>query len=62
MEAYLILIHIVLFSSDNTYLDNKAEVESCQTYYMLFLHRYIMVWWVVVVCKQTPIQFVCDFY
>jgi len=41
MEAYLILIHIVLFSSDNTQLDNKAEVESCQTYYMLFLHRYL---------------------
>ena len=49
MEAYLILIHIVLFSSDNTNLDNKAEVESCQTYYMLFLHRYIMLWWIVVV-------------
>ena len=40
MEAYLILIHIVLFSSDNIQLENKAEVESCQTYYMLFLHRY----------------------
>ena len=41
MEAYLILIHIVLFSSDNTHLDNKTEVENCQTYYMLFLHRYL---------------------
>ena len=39
MEAYLILIHIVLFSSDNTQLENQAEVEICQTYYMLFLHR-----------------------
>ena len=39
MEAYLILIHIVLFSSDNTHLENKAEVENYQTYYMLFLHR-----------------------
>ena len=43
MEVYLILIHIVLFSSDNIeagdILVNKKEVENIQTNYMLFLHR-----------------------
>ena len=45
MEVFLILIHIVLFSSDNLEpdqeLDNKAEAENIQTNYMLFLHRYL---------------------
>ena len=44
MEVFLILIHIVLFSSDNLEpgqeLDHKAEAENIQTNYMLFLHRY----------------------
>ena len=46
MEVFLILIHIVLFSSDNLEpgqeLDHKAEAENIQTNFMLFLHRYIM--------------------
>jgi len=41
MEAYLILIHIVLFSSDNVTLEGRRAVENCQTHYMLFLHRYL---------------------
>eukprot|EP00092_Neocalanus_flemingeri_P037047 GFUD01040332.1.p1 GENE.GFUD01040332.1~~GFUD01040332.1.p1 ORF type:complete len:624 (-),score=130.43 GFUD01040332.1:77-1948(-) len=41
MEVFLILINIVLFSSDNIILENKKEVENNQTYYMLFLHRYL---------------------
>lgn len=45
MEVFLILIHIVLFSSDNvddkTKLDNKREIENTQTSYMLFLHRFV---------------------
>merc|ERR1719410_2355320 len=45
MEVFLILIHIVLFSSDNLEpgqeLDHKAEAENIQTNYMLFLHRYL---------------------
>ena len=40
MEIFLILINIVLFSSDNIILENRKEVENNQTYYMLFLHRY----------------------
>ena len=43
MEVFLILIHIVLFSSDNLdpfeSLLNKGEIENIQTEYMLFLHR-----------------------
>ena len=43
MEVFLILIHIVLFSSDNiensSQLDNKRDIENTQTSYMLFLHR-----------------------
>eukprot|EP00092_Neocalanus_flemingeri_P031382 GFUD01034085.1.p1 GENE.GFUD01034085.1~~GFUD01034085.1.p1 ORF type:complete len:382 (-),score=87.00 GFUD01034085.1:134-1279(-) len=41
MEVFLILINIVLFSSDNIILENRKEVENNQTYYMLFLHRYL---------------------
>merc|ERR1719266_2402939 len=45
MEVFLILIHIVLFSSDNLdpfeSLLNKGEIENIQTEYMLFLHRYL---------------------
>jgi len=41
MEIFLLLIHVVLFSSDNIKLQNRKEVENCQTYYMLFLHRYL---------------------
>ena len=44
MEAYLILIHIVLFSSDNVTLEGRRAVENCQTHYMLFLHRSIVEW------------------
>ena len=44
MEAYLILIHIVLFSSDNVTLEGRKAVENCQTHYMLFLHRSIVEW------------------
>ena len=44
MEVFLILIHIVLFSSDNLdpfqSLTHKREIENIQTEYMLFLHRW----------------------
>mgnify|MGYP007048507980 CR=1 FL=1 len=43
MEIFLILIHIVLFSSDNLdpfqSLVHKQNIENIQTEYMLFLHR-----------------------
>lgn len=42
MEAYLILIHIVLFSSDNIELEDKHAVEKSQTHYLLFLYRYLI--------------------
>lgn len=45
MEVFLILIHIVLFSSDNLdpfqSLVHKQNIENIQTEYMLFLHRYL---------------------
>ena len=44
MEVFLILIHIVLFSSDNLEpfqsLTYKRDIENIQTEYMLFLHRW----------------------
>ena len=44
MEVFLILIHIVLFSSDNLEpfqsLTHKREIENIQTEYMLFLHSW----------------------
>ena len=44
MEVFLILIHIVLFSSDNLEpfqsLTHKRDIENIQTEYMLFLHRW----------------------
>ena len=43
VEVFLILIHIVLFSSDNLEpgleLDNKVQAETVQTNHMLLLHR-----------------------
>ena len=45
MEVFLILIHIVLFSSDNLdpfqSLVHKQNIENIQTEYMLFLHRWV---------------------
>ena len=45
MEVFLILIHIVLFSSDNLdpfqSLVHKQNIENIQTEYMLFLHRLV---------------------
>lgn len=41
MEVFLIMINIVLFSSDNIVLENRKEVENNQISYMLFLHRYL---------------------
>jgi len=45
VEVFLILIHIVLFSSDNLEpgleLDNKVQAETVQTNHMLLLHRYL---------------------
>jgi len=41
MEVFLIMINIVLFSSDNVVLENRKEVENNQISYMLFLHRYL---------------------
>merc|ERR1712013_62882 len=41
MEVFLIMINIVLFSSDNVVIENRKEVENNQIYYMLMLHRYL---------------------
>ena len=42
MEVYLIMINIVLFSSDNITLEKPAAVEAAQTYFMFFLHRWVL--------------------
>ena len=41
MEVFLIMINIVLFSSDNVVIENRKEVENNQIYYMLMLHRLV---------------------
>lgn len=41
MEVFLLMIYIVLFSSDDLFLERPVETQHAQTYYMFFLHRYL---------------------
>ena len=39
MEVFLVMINIVLFSSDNLQLEQPEVASNAQTYFMFFLHR-----------------------
>jgi len=41
MEVFLIMINIVLFSSDGLQLEQPQTAAAAQTYFLLFLHRYL---------------------
>jgi len=41
MEVFLIMINIVLFSSDGLHLEQPQTASAAQTYFLLFLHRYL---------------------
>jgi len=41
MEVFLIMINIVLFSSDGLLLEQPETASAAQTYFLLFLHRYL---------------------
>jgi len=41
MEVFLIMINIVLFSSDGLNLERPETASAAQTYFLLFLHRYL---------------------
>jgi hypothetical protein len=42
MEVFLIIINIILFSSDGIKLENKKMVEDSQTTSMLYMYRYLI--------------------
>ena len=40
-QVFLIMINIVLFSSDGLNLERPETASAAQTYFLLFLHRWI---------------------